>query len=68
MDKDEAIEEVGKAADSIDNLLHAMRMPLPASTHLQCVASSLGVMKETLRQAHIALSGNDPWASQPKGD
>lgn len=57
----EAIERVGELADKIDNLLHAMQLPLGADFHLAQIRTQFPVMRDELRAIYTELSGANPW-------
>lgn len=56
------IEELGKMADTADNLIAASRMPIPDATHKQCLVSGFESFSEKLKTIVREVSGNDPWA------
>ena len=61
MTHDEAWEDIGFAADSLDNLIHAMALPMPADFHLRQLRVSLPVIRDRLRADFVAATGDNPW-------
>lgn len=59
--KPESAEDLGKAADTVDNLIHAMMLPMPATVHLQALKESLPALRDRLRAIYIAETGENPW-------
>jgi hypothetical protein len=60
-------EQIGQAADRISNLLGALQLPLPAQMHVEQLKLALSQLRDTLRLIYIAETGEDPWATLPKG-
>lgn len=58
---DENAEKLGKASDTIDNLIHAMQLPLPPATHLAALKASLPALRDELRKVYVSETGQDPW-------
>jgi hypothetical protein len=56
---------VGETADTIDSLVHAMKLPMPATTHLEALRVTLPRIVETLRKVYVAETGENPWATHP---
>ena len=61
MNEDEALEELGQCVDTIDSLAAAMAMPIPADMHLKALRGSLPGLKQRIKQAYLALGGEDVW-------
>jgi hypothetical protein len=59
--KQENAEDLGKAADTVDNLIHAMMLPMPSAVHLQALKESLPALRDRLRAIYIAETGENPW-------
>lgn len=54
--------EIGKAADSIDNLLGAMKLPMNPAFHLRALQDALPEISQRLKDAVVQISGANPWA------
>ena len=57
----DSMEELGKASDTIDNLLGAMQLPLPAQLHLDQLRRSLPEIRDTMRRVYVERTGDNPW-------
>jgi hypothetical protein len=55
------MEDLGKAADTLDNLIAAMELPLPPEMHLSALKSSLPRLRDTLRDIYCTKTGDNPW-------
>lgn len=58
---DDKLEKLGRIIDGIDNLAHALQLPLPDNMHIECLRSSLPEKVEELKKVFIEISGNNPW-------
>lgn len=59
------MEVVGEVADSIENLLAAMKLlPLPPAMHLDALRQSLPKLAADLRKVYIVETGDDPWGGK----
>ncbi|MCC5809904.1 MAG: hypothetical protein JJU06_05975 [Ectothiorhodospiraceae bacterium] len=67
MTNDEAIDQVGRAADALDNLATGLVcMPgLDPSIHIAALKESLPQLRDELREAYIQLTGENPWETHP---
>ena len=61
----ENLDEIGKIADTLDNLTAAMSMNLPAEMHLEGMKQAIPIVSARLKKAVIAISGEDPWGIDP---
>lgn len=61
----ETMEVVGEVADSIENLLAAMKLPLSPTMHLDALRQSLPKLAADLRKVYIVETGDDPWGGKP---
>lgn len=55
------IEEIGLVADSINNLLGALALPLPPQMHIEGLKPNLFSLMERLREVYVAEAGENPW-------
>ena len=58
---DDDIEEIGKLADTIDNLSGAMNLPMPPAFHLKQLKESLPEVSAKLKSIVVRVSGMNPW-------
>lgn len=61
----ESIEQLGKVADTLDNLYHALMLPLSPATHIEYMKAALPEAVANLRAVYVAETGSDPWAALP---
>lgn len=60
------IEELGQAADTVDNLLSAESIPIPATLAKEGRVASLTELRSKLRKIYTDATGENPWATHPK--
>lgn len=58
---EDSVEKVGRIADSVDSLLVAMKMPMPAQFHLAQLKVALVDISTQLKDIYICVSGENPW-------
>ena len=61
---DEQLEEVGEAADTLDNLIAAAKMRLPPEKKLQYTIENLQTLSAKLKAIVVAISGDNPWSDE----
>lgn len=65
-DDEPCIEDIGRLADSVDNMLVAVSIPgLPAESKLAAMKEALAEWRGRLRKSYVRLSGDDPWSTHP---
>ena len=52
---------LGMAIDSLDNLAHALQLPLADSMHVRVLRTSLPEIVEKLKSGFETLTGKNPW-------
>lgn len=57
----ENFDKIGEVADTLDNLIAAMSLPIPPEIHLKALKESLPEASKKLKEAYIAETGGDPW-------
>jgi hypothetical protein len=62
---DEQLERFAQVAETANNLLGALALPLPAQIHLQGLRPNIQEMRDELRRIVVELKGEDPWAGHP---
>ena len=60
MDIDNATS-LAEIADTLDNLIHAMKLPLPPEQHMKHLAESLPHCRDVLRRVYAAEEDYNPW-------
>ena len=53
--------ELGQVKDTIDNLLGAMEIPMPAEFHVKQLKLALKDLSDKVRNIYIDETGEDPW-------
>lgn len=57
----ESMEVLGMQIDAIDNLLGALKLPLPPALHIAGLTPNLETIVQKLREVYIAETGDNPW-------
>jgi hypothetical protein len=60
-------EQLGRLADRVDNLAHALQLPMPAAMHVAQLRAALPEIRDALRLIYTAETGEDPWGTHPRG-
>ncbi len=60
----EQLEEIGKVADTLDNLIAAAKIPLSPEKKLQYTIDSLREQSAKLKSVFVAVSGDNPWSDE----
>ena len=55
------LEEIGRIADSIDNIVAGLDLPLPADFHLQQIKPLLVLWSQNIKLVYESESGENPW-------
>jgi hypothetical protein len=58
---EEKFETLGQLIDSIDNLAHALTIPMPAQFHVDSLKSLLPEKVAELKKVYIEITGENPW-------
>lgn len=58
------VEVVGKQSDTIDNLIAASKLPMPADFHLTQIKNAMETMRDELREAYTGITGESPWSEE----
>lgn len=54
--------DIGELKDTVDNLLGALEIPMPAEFHVKQMKSELKSISDKLRSVYVEMEDNDPWA------
>lgn len=60
-------EKIGQLADRVDNLVHALQLPLPPVLHVQQLREVLLQIRDALRLVYTEQMGEDHWETPPPG-
>lgn len=58
---EEQKEKFGLLIDEVDNLSHALNIPMPPSFHVERLKETLPEKVEELKQIFIEVTGENPW-------
>lgn len=59
----ESMELLGMQIDTLENLQGALKLPMPASLHVQGIQLSLPDVVAALKRVYIAETGDNPWST-----
>jgi hypothetical protein len=54
-------EKLGKAIDEVDNLYHALQLPMPADFHVRQLKTALPDAIKRLKEGFTEATGHNPW-------
>lgn len=54
-------EEIGRLADTVDNLLSAEALPLDENLAKGARCGALTTLRDQLREIHVRITGDNPW-------
>ncbi len=60
-------DEVGRAVDTLENLIAGQVMPMPDRLHLEGLRGALPPLRDRLKAAYIQAVGSDPWELPDEG-
>lgn len=58
---DEKLEKLGQAIDSLDNIIHTLKLPLPDSLHVKSMRDILPELLDKLKEGFMEATGETPW-------
>lgn len=58
---DQTKNELGIVIDKIDNLAHALQLPIADSTHVRALRDSLPEVVVNLKDLFVKITGENPW-------
>ncbi len=57
----ENLERIAELTDELENLVHAMNIPMPASFHLEQLKKQLPIKINLIRSYITDETGENPW-------
>lgn len=57
-------DKIGEWADTLDNLLGATMLPMPAQFHLEQLTAAITAMRDEMRAAYVKATGENPWGGR----
>jgi hypothetical protein len=60
------LEDLGVLIDRLDNLAHALKMPLRPEMHVSVLRDSLPKLVKQFKAAYAKELGENPWESHPE--
>ena len=61
----EAKDQLGRTIDTLDNMAHALKMPLPDKMHVDLFRIQLPEIVAKLKKNYAAVTGENPWQHEP---
>ena len=58
---EDKFETLGQLIDSLDNLAHALKMPLPPQMHVEQLGIALPEKVKQLKEVFVEITGENPW-------
>jgi len=55
------MDEIAEVIETLDNLVAALSLQMPAEIHLVALRESLPEVRDRLRTAYLNLGGEDHW-------
>ena len=57
----EQMERLAEVAETLDNLIGALQLPLPPAMHVDQLKVHLPELRDKLRAVYVAETGENPW-------
>lgn len=61
---DDSKEKIGALSDTLDNILHAAKLPLPPKMHLEQLTAHIEQARDILRRVYYVETGENPWGDE----
>ncbi len=55
------LRAIALQTDQLDNIIHALELPLPSGMHVEIIQSILPGIRDAIRAALIEETGDNPW-------
>ncbi len=59
------IENLGILIDRLDNLAHALKLPVADKMHVQQLRLALPILVKDFKAAYVKELGENPWEGEP---
>ena len=56
------MDQIAEQIERLDNLAHALMLPMPASFHVEQMKHQLPEVVKALKAAYAEVAGENPWA------
>ena len=57
----ESMELLSMQAETLDNLIGALALPMPAALHVEQMKRKLPAIRDALRKVYVVETGDNPW-------
>lgn len=58
---EDKFEILGLLIDELDNLAHALKLPLPPQMHIEQIGIALPEKVKKLKEVYVEITGDNPW-------
>lgn len=58
---EDKFEKLGLLIDSLDNLAHALELPLSPQMHVEQIGNALPEKVKELKEVYVEITGENPW-------
>jgi hypothetical protein len=58
---EDKFEKLGQLIDSLDNLAHALRLPMDPKIHVEQLKSHLPSKGREFKEVFVEITGDNPW-------
>ena len=58
---EDKFETLGQLIDSLDNLAHALKIPMPPQMHVEQLSVALPEKVKQLKEVFVEITGENPW-------
>jgi hypothetical protein len=58
---EDKFEKLGLLIDSLDNLAHALKLPLPPQMHVEQIGIALPEKVKKLKEVYVEITGKNLW-------
>lgn len=60
------VELLGLAIERLDNIAHAIQLPIAPAMHVQQMQLLLPDVVKQLKEAFVKVTGENPWEGEPR--
>jgi hypothetical protein len=58
---EQKFETLGQLIDEVDNLAHAVQLPIPPQLHVDSLKTLLPEKVKKLKESFVEITGENPW-------